>query len=154
MSFIEWCNQNVGFASLVLSALTLIVSIVAIIVSIHTARLPYKKKMLITSGSCISPVKGMDLYITITNIGNRNVTIKNVGYLIGKMVYINPYTISESQIMLQHSETTTQYYSRDDLKKKIREYKIPSWRKIKVLIEDTEGKRYKKNLLKVGQFIK
>ena len=40
---IQWCNENVGFATIVLSALTLLVSIIAVIVSIRTARLPYKK---------------------------------------------------------------------------------------------------------------
>lgn len=44
MNFIDWCNNNMGFVSLLLSALTLFVSILAIVVSIHTAKLPYKKK--------------------------------------------------------------------------------------------------------------
>ena len=38
---ITWCNSNNGFATILLSALTLLVSIIAIIVSIRTARLPY-----------------------------------------------------------------------------------------------------------------
>lgn len=50
---INWCNLNNGFATILLSVLTLLVSIIAVIVSIHTARLPYKKKLLISAGSAI-----------------------------------------------------------------------------------------------------
>ena len=42
-NIIQWCNDNVGFATIVLSTLTLLVSIIALIVSTRTARLPYKK---------------------------------------------------------------------------------------------------------------
>ena len=38
--FIAWCNDNVGLVSLILSALTLFVSVIALVVSIQTARLP------------------------------------------------------------------------------------------------------------------
>lgn len=51
---IQWCNENVGFATIVLSALTLLVSIIAVIVSIRTARLPYKKIIKIETGSYLS----------------------------------------------------------------------------------------------------
>ena len=47
---ITWCNSNNGFATILLSALTLLVSIIAIIVSIRTARLPYKKKLIVSGG--------------------------------------------------------------------------------------------------------
>lgn len=75
-----------------LSLLTLVVSIIAVIVSIQTARLPYKKKMLVESGSYISN-DGTGIHITVTNIGNRNIKIKKIGILIGKMVYINKNTL-------------------------------------------------------------
>ena len=58
-----------------LSFLTLFFSVIAIIVSINTSRLPYKKKLLVNAGSFI----GNDLigiYVTITNIGNRNMLNK------------------------------------------------------------------------------
>ena len=48
---IQWCNENVGFATIVLSGLTLLVSIIAVIVSLRTARLPYKKLLKIEDGS-------------------------------------------------------------------------------------------------------
>lgn len=72
MDVIDWCNNNIGFVSLLLSALTLLVSILAIVISIHTAKLPYKKKLLVTTGSYIHTVdRSLGIYISATNVGNR-----------------------------------------------------------------------------------
>lgn len=81
---INWCNSNNGFATILLSALTLLVSIIAIIVSIRTARLPYKKKLIVSGGSFIS-AGGIGLYITATNVGNRQLKISNIGFQIQNM---------------------------------------------------------------------
>lgn len=105
--FIIWCNNNVGFVSIVLSALTLFVSIIAIIVSIHTARLPYRKRLMVVTGNYISE-DGIGYHITATNIGNRNIKIKTIGFLIGKSIYINKNTIFDSQVMLSQGEETSQ----------------------------------------------
>ena len=45
---IQWCNDNDGFLSAILSVIGLIISIIAIVVSIRTARLPFKKKLKMT----------------------------------------------------------------------------------------------------------
>ena len=45
MEIIQWCNNNEGFLTMLLSLFTLVTSIIAIIVSIKTAQLPYKKKI-------------------------------------------------------------------------------------------------------------
>lgn len=81
-SIIEWCNTNNGFLTGILSLLTLIVSIIAIIVSIRTAKLPYKKKLKLTSSFDIAffqnPVSGdsgtqiIGVSVNITNIGSRD----------------------------------------------------------------------------------
>ena len=115
---ITWCNSNNGFATILLSALTLLVSIIAIIVSIRTARLPYKKKLIVSGGSFIS-AGGIGLYITATNVGNRQLKISNIGFQIQKHVYINTHTIHESQIILGQGEVTSQYYDINDFKKAI-----------------------------------
>lgn len=151
--FIAWCNNNVGFLSLVLSTLTLLVSIIAVFVSIHTARLPYKKKIIVTTGGILSEA-GLGLHITATNVGNRDLQIKTIGFLIEKQVYINKNTLFDSQVILSQGETTSQYYSLDEFKKVIREMKINPSIMIKAFVEDTEGKRYKKKLDKVKKIIK
>jgi len=146
--FIIWCNNNVGFVSIVLSALTLFVSIIAIIVSIHTARLPYRKRLMVVTGSYIS-ADDIGYHITATNIGNRNIKIKTIGFLIGKSIYINKNTLFDSQVMLSQGEETSQYYNTNELLSTISKMKVHPFTKITAIVEDTEGTRYKKQLTRV-----
>ncbi|WP_455391096.1 hypothetical protein [Frisingicoccus sp.] len=150
-NFIIWCNDNVGFISILLSALTLLVSIVAIIVSIHTARLPFRKRMLVVTGHCIS-ADGVGLHITATNVGNRNIKIKTIGYLIGKTVYVNKNTLFDSQTVLSQGEDTSQYYDINELRQSIYKMNPSPFTKIMAFVEDTEGTRYKKKLQRVYRF--
>ena len=46
---IQWCNDNNGFLTAILSAVGLFLSTIAIVVSIKTARLPFKKKIVIST---------------------------------------------------------------------------------------------------------
>lgn len=150
---ITWCNANEGFATLLLSALTLLVSIIAIIVSINTARIPYKKRLLVTVGSFISEA-GIGYHITATNVGNRQLKISNIGFQIQKYVYINKFTISDSQIMLSQGEVTTQYFEIDDLKRAIKAMNVTGFTQIYAYVKDTEGKEYKKHFSSVSKFLK
>ena len=80
---IKWCNENNGFLTGLLSLLTVIVSIIAIVVSIKTARMPYKKSIVLTSttnfligqnnfsGQVVSQFSGVS--INAANVGNRNI---------------------------------------------------------------------------------
>lgn len=152
MNFIEWCNNNMGFASLLLSALTLFVSILAIIVSIHTAKLPYKKKLLVTSGSYFTD-GSIGIHITASNVGNRNIKIKTIGILMGKMVYVNKNSLFDDQVILTQGDVTSQYFDLEDLKVSIAMNKIKSSTRMIAMIEDTEGRRYKKRLPKIKKII-
>ena len=73
---IVWCNENEGFVAMVLSLVTIFFSVIAMVVSIHTARLPYKQKLTIDyyieNNSCGVP----EIHITIINVGNCTVYIK------------------------------------------------------------------------------
>ncbi len=42
---INWCNDNNGFTTALLSAIGLVLSVIAVIVSIRTAMLPFKKNL-------------------------------------------------------------------------------------------------------------
>ena len=111
MNFIEWCNENIGFASLMLSTLTLFVSILAIFVSIHTAQLPFKKKLVISTGSYISK-DGIGIHATVTNVGNRNVKIKKIGILIGEKIYSDKNDLVNGP----QGNEISRYYKQDELK--------------------------------------
>lgn len=146
---ITWCNSNIGFATLLLSTLTLLVSIIAIVVSINTARLPYKKKLLVIGGTFISEA-GIGYHITATNIGNRQVKISNIGFKIDQHVYINKFTLHESQIMLSQGEATSQYYQIEDFRNVLSSMPVYGFTKIYAYVKDTEGTEYKKFFTKVS----
>lgn len=150
---IKWCNENTGFATIILSVLTLIVSIIAIFVSISTARLPYKKKLLVERGSFISNT-GIGFHVTATNVGNRQVKISSIGFKVKSVVYINTTTIHESQIVLNQGETTSQYYNIQDFKRALSKMGISNFTKIYAYVKDTEGTEYKKYFERVGKVMK
>lgn len=80
-NIIQWYNDNVGFATIVLSTLTLLVSIITIIVSIRTARLPYKKLIKIEAGSYFTTDGVSGLHVTAINCGNMDFTISSMGFV-------------------------------------------------------------------------
>lgn len=93
MNIIQWCNENNGFLTAILSLIGLVLSVTAIVVSVRTARLPYKKKLMLGSymslgASMISSVGAetqiLGMSASATNIGNRTVNITYLGYAIKK----------------------------------------------------------------------
>lgn len=86
MDFINWCNANQGFLSLLLAIFTALISILAIIISILTARLPYKKKVKITNNyklaiaqTAMGNLSTTYLTVGVVNVGNRTVSTDYVG---------------------------------------------------------------------------
>lgn len=89
---IEWCNNNQGFISALLTILTLLLSGLAIYVSIRTARLPYIKKLKLNSSNKYFMAQtiygsvhdaGSALCISAVNLGNRiiNLAYLGIGFL-------------------------------------------------------------------------
>ena len=146
-NIITWCNINQGFVDAILSLFTFIASIIAIVISIITAKLPYKRKISVSGGTTIGV--GFDftgLHVSAVNVGNVPIMIKNIGIKVGKKTYININTVSESKIMLKPTETTSQYFNSNDLK--IFNSENP-YKKAFAYVEDTDGNSYKKYLGKV-----
>ena len=150
--FINWCNNNVGIISIILSALTLFVSMIALVVSIRTARLPYKKKVRVSTGSYIS-AENIGCYVTATNVGNRKIKIQNIGLKCYGKVFINTKTIMESKAFLGTGDTTTQYFELDELKRQLIAAKAKQKQIIKAFVEDTEGSIYQKRLSSVKRLV-
>ena len=93
MNIITWCNNNNGFLTAILSVVGLALSIIAIIVSIRTARLPYKKKLILGSSLSVQTqmIPGLSVQMDVagvsasaTNVGNRPISITYLGYAIKK----------------------------------------------------------------------
>lgn len=91
-NIINWCNLNNGFLTAILSLVGLLISTVAIIVSINTARLPYKKNLKLSSSLDIEfskniitgevSTKTRGISVNAANIGSRNVNITYLGIAI------------------------------------------------------------------------
>lgn len=142
---IEWCNTNNGFLTGMLSLLTLIVSIIAIIVAVRSARLPYKKRVLVKAGDYISDT-GYGIHVTATNIGNRDVVLTSVCLVIGDQTCLNPHTFMDSQCRLKCGEVTSQYYSSEMLINALRQISGDAGAKVYGFVRDSEGTEYKKRL--------
>ncbi len=152
-NIIEWCNSNSGFIQSILAALTVIISMIAIFVSIMTARIPYKKKILVTSGAYINlnPFKEDGLHVTCINCGNRPIHIRKIGLFIKpNNTIINIKTIEKSQIKLNPGDETAQYFNTKDLKQ-LSEFNHS--KKLYAYVEDFEGTVKRKCIGKVREYL-
>ena len=89
---IEWCNLNNGFLTAILSMVGLLLSLTAIVVSVRTALLPFKKKIKISSFVSIAFSKNeltgevhrevVGLCVNAANVGFRNANLVYLGILV------------------------------------------------------------------------
>ena len=156
-NIVQWCNNNDGFTSAVLSVIGVGLSVIAIWVSISTARLPYKKKVILGSHTIIgvNTISGvathtfiMGISVSITNVGNRPIFVGYLGLAIkenGK--YLRMYPLENelrSNFSLAPSEAAENKYNRDILIRELstRDSKCEMY----VLATDTEETEYKKKI--------
>lgn len=93
VGFIEWCNQNQGFLMAIMSSCSLLVSITAIVISVITARIPYRKTVSLWSyNDWDSETDMYTVNIFITNIGNRGLRIRSA------QVYLNGELLGDAHI--------------------------------------------------------
>lgn len=164
MSVIQWCNDNNGFLTAILSLIGLILSVTAIVVSIRTARLPYKKKLLLGSSILLEvshiPLRGtetslMGLSSTATNIGNRTISLTYLGFAIKKgQEFSKMYPIDrpfDSRETLEPSEMHDVQFSRAEIIKGLSREDQNT--KVYAYASDTEGTEYKKRIGTVGKVI-
>lgn len=164
MDIVEWCNNNNGFLTAVLSLIGLVISITAIVVSIRTARMPYKKKLMLGSNVLIgtSLIPGVSVNTSVvglsasaTNIGNRTINITYLGYAVKKDGRFNMfYPVSrefDSKATLLPSEISETQFTKDELVKGLSR-EIPDT-ELYVFAKDTEGKEYKRKAGTVGKLI-
>lgn len=102
-TFINWCNFNQGFLSFILSSLTIILSIIAMGISLRIGKIPYKRKLKIIPFAYCSANGKIFMEIIITNCGHSEIGIEHIKIMdnsnlvlgfsslnIGKMIYIKP----------------------------------------------------------------
>lgn len=140
---IQWCNENVGFATIVLSVLTLLVSVIAIIVSVKTARLPYKKMLKIETGSYLTTDGKTGLHVTAINCGNIDFTISSMGFVTkGNQFMVNFHSNNQYPLRLKNGDGVSEYFI--DEAPAVQQLKTN--KKIIAYVKDSEGKIYKKRM--------
>lgn len=130
MDFIEWCNNNNGFLTALLSLIGLTVSVIAVIVSIRTARLPYKKKLKLSASIMFNfeqdiltskiSASIMGLSANAINVGRRTINITFLGFAIrdskGKIKFMQKtQSINEGSGVMSPTEIHSTHYSISDM---------------------------------------
>lgn len=158
---IDWCNTNNGFLTAVLSLIGLIISTTAVIVSIKTARLPYKKKILLSCSTDIGfftdPVSRqaaseiIGISVNATNVGARNVNITYLGISVkdkslqggqNKMTKLRDEITGTG--MISPTEVKTEFFKKTDLVCTLA--KLGNHAKVYLYARDSEGQEYIKEV--------
>ena len=165
-TLVEMCNSNEGFVSVILSFTTIVISIIAIYISVRTAKLPFKKKIKLSGsvgfaiGTGIEPVRIEGYYVNICNVGNRAVNISFLGLALSKKnkrnrkemdLFHNRDTSNRPESPLMPTETFDVKYEAKGLVSSL--LNIDQSRKIYLYASDTEGRITKKKLGTVSQFL-
>lgn len=156
---IQWCNDNNGFLTAILSAVGLFLSTIAIVVSIKTARLPFKKKIVISTTTNIwfgtnpisnkvnSGVQGIS--VNVVNKGFRDINITYLGILIknnhNKQKLYKTQESMDGYGVLHPTEIHTNTFSKDDILKSFSNY-FNNNARVYAYSEDSEGNHYSKYL--------
>ena len=145
MNIIEWCNSNEGFINALLAIASLLLSFIAIVVSVQAIRLQYRKKLRIECGSFygLGDLKGKKgIHITVTNISNVTITIKEISLKGTSSQRVLDLLDPQSEIDLSPGKTEVKYFEENQLKQCIQQLKLP----IYAYAMDTSGKIYKKRI--------
>lgn len=141
--------NNMGVAAVVFSVITLIISIVAIVISIYAARLPYRKRIVFSECTYVSE-ENNGIYFIATNAGNRIVRIRTIGIEFEGGTSIIENCLLDEKGILAPGDVDVQYYEVDSLVETIREEALTPSSPVTAVLEDTEGKIYRKKLMTVG----
>ena len=168
--FINWCNDNQGFLTFILSAFTIIISIIAIFVSFQTARLPYRKRAILNSThsyiiSSNSNVRiPFQIELAFSNVGNCPVGLNTltIGFkhnsIMVKLASLSDGSFQEQivepagTVKFSYSYSTIIEYLSTEIKKSNGIINVNT--KLYIYARDTEGKNYKRYLTKAGNVIK
>lgn len=165
-AIIEWCNDNSGFVSAVLTLVTVLISILAIVISIKMARLPFKKKLRLSGtigyvlGTGISTPTIGGFYVNVCNMGNREVNIKFLGFAVSKNQKKNRWDYdllynfngsNRSEFPVKPTEIFEVFYPAEGFIKSLQS--IDRRRSLFFFLQDTEGKTIKKKFKTVDEVL-
>lgn len=165
---INWCNNNVGFIEALLSIVGLIVSIIAIVVSIRTARLPYKKGVKLSKTFDYNfsinketkkvSTKLIGVSLSAVNTGSRDINLTFLGLVIKKkclkssMRKLVKFKSDENNVgRIKPTEIASVNYSTVDILANLERDHFNY--KIYIFATDSEGKNHRKYIDKVKKFL-
>lgn len=150
-NIVKWCNDNQGFVTAIFSALSLSVSLIAIWISIRTSKMPYTKVGIINGSMYMTTDGESGVAIDFINGGHIGIRISMIGLLIDGKQYINRFTISESQKLVDPSDSVTHRLSFNDIIQSLKITNPAKNKKVYVYAKDAQGKIYKKYYCRVNQ---
>lgn len=103
-NLIEWCNDNEGFLSFMLSLLTILISVIAIIASNKIGKLPYKKDIRAIPNFFLDNDKPV-IDLILQNTGNADISIKYINIFSKPRLSIGHYYGEEENILLHQNES-------------------------------------------------
>lgn len=166
---ILWCNNNTGFLTAILSIIGLLLSTIAIVISLKTARLPYRKAIKLTTSYDVLFSKNMvtsdvvsqmaGISVNAANIGARNINITFLGLAIkDQSLGRKPQKLSKineemtGMGLLKPTEISTISYNTIDLIQCFS--KVRNDAQVYAYAIDSEGTNYYKKAGKAGLIVK
>ena len=142
---IAWCNCKQGFLPAVLSVLTILISIFTIALSWKIGKMPYLKKVSICFWFNGEREAGYCAKIAVVNIGNAPLYIKEI-YITDKknrhLGYKNFFDGKKDFKILKSNEELYEDIYVSDKKKDFKKYDLDFNGRIKVIVEEVNGKKY------------
>lgn len=162
--FIQWCNTNNGFVSAILTCVTVLLSLIAIIISIRMAKLPFKKKLKLGGsigfgfGTGITTPIITGYYVNACNVGNRAVNISFLGLALsqgkgksGFDLLHNLQGTNKCDEPIKPTEVFEIEYPAENLVRSL--LNQDQSRMVYLYVQDTEGGTKKKKIGTVNQFL-
>jgi len=139
MDFINWCNANQGFLSFALSLFTILLSIIAIIISIINFRVQYKKNLSVDSYFLLDDSNKLVVYIVNNGYIPLGIERVSLSYKNVFLCYKAKYNRDKKRLM--PTESLTVEYIID--KKYIDILSDEKQNKLFIIkVKDTYGKEY------------
>ena len=139
--FITWCNTNQGFVNVIFSACSLLISTVAIFISLMTALRPYRKAVACCA-SLQQSSDGIVGQVTIVNTGNRPMYITQINVRTRKEKWNVGCRVKTHKFNLIPGMEKTAHIRIFDAEEQIIENIIDLNQLLYIEVRDTENKVY------------
>lgn len=140
-SIIDICNESQGFISAILTIMTIVISVIAIISSNRIGNIPYKKKL--KAIPCVYQKDGNWMIdVMLINYGLMTLVIKSVSIKDAKKEFVGSSCVMEP-IVLAPADCKTISIFIDDFNGLIEEHSMNLNKKITIEVQEYGGDTFK-----------